>query len=492
MRTQFLKHAWLQFRRSPTLTQNVIQTVVLGLFGLYFLVIMLMLPFILRKVVEDEMPQEDFFMAVCGFLGFYFLSDLISRFFLQKFPVLAIKPYMALPIKRSQIVQYLLNRSMLNFFNFLPLFFFIPFIFIEIFPNYPEKAVGFILFSLGMILLNNFLAFGITKNMSLKGGWSGAIIVSIFVVFFLDYQGYFSLFDILKNSISAVIAQPLLSAIPLALAALLYGILFQFFKKQLYLENTKSEKQLLGANLSFGWFDRFGEAGKLMDLELKLMMRSKRARAYVLASFVLVIYPLFFLDYQKDYSDSPYVMLLVGLALTGMIAFNHGQLMLSWNSLHFDLLMSRGNTVKDLFKAKYYILALSCVFSYVLTLPYFFLFPLVPLYALAMLLFNATISVFGYMYLASYNSLRIDPNAGGAFSMDGFGAAHFLIGIPLIAVPCVIFFLGYEAGGKVGGLVAVGGTGLLGLLFNRQILDAIVDNFKENRYKLAAAFRKTQ
>ena len=490
MKTQLLKHAWLQFKRSPTLTQNVIQTIVLGFFALYFILTMIGLAFMLPTIIKEELPEQDLLVVTGGLIGYYFLTDLIMRFFLQKFPTLTIKPYLGLPIKKSGLSHYLLFRSLGSFFNILPFFFFIPFFFKNIVPVYPAEAVNFALFFIGTVLLNHFISFGIAKNMGVKGGWSGLIIFLLLLVFFLEYQGYFSLFNHLKNALAIVIANPILSAIPLLLSGGLYFVLHRFFKNQLYLEHTQSEKKLLGANLSIGWFERFGDAGKLMDLELKLMLRSKRARAYLMTSFIFLLYPLMFISPGMNVMDSPYIMIFVSLFLTGMIALNHGQLLLSWNSLHFDLLMSRGHTIYDIFSAKYYILVLSCLLTYILSFAYIFLAPKLILYSTVMLLFNMSVSVFAYMFLASYNSLRIDPNEGGAFSFDGFGAAHFLIGIPIMGVPCFIYWVGTKFGGEIMGLILLGVIGVLGIIFHKNLLGAAVNNFKKNRYKISAAFRK--
>lgn len=488
MKAQLLKHTWQQFVRSPTLTQNVIQTVVLGIFALYFILTMLGLAFLLRSIIEETWPGQNYLSVTGGLIGYYFLTDLITRFFLQKYPALAVKPYLALPIKKNGLAHYLLLRSLGSFFNFLPFFFFAPFFLKDILFIYPQFAFNYALFFVGMILFNNFLSFGITKNLAIKGGWSGLIIVGIMGLFFMEYQGYFSLFEYFKNVIGNILRNTYLSAVPLFLSGLLYFLLHRFFRQNLYLENVQSNQQLLGANLSIGWFDRFGDAGKLMDLELKLMLRSKRARAYLIFSIVMLLYPLLIIE--SDGSTGTFMLILCSLFTTGMLAMNHGQLILSWNSLHFDLLMSRGHTIHDIFKAKFYILILGCLLTYVLSLVYVLYSPKLVLYSTAMVFFNMTFSIFGYLFIASYNSLRIDPNSGGAFSFDGFGAAHYLIAIPLLLFPYGLFLIGNHFGGETGGLMLIGGLGLLGVIFHRQLLNGVVNNFKRNRYKISAAFRK--
>ncbi|MEM1124616.1 MAG: DUF5687 family protein, partial [Bacteroidota bacterium] len=473
MKTQLLKHAWLSFRRSPTLTRNIFQTILVSFLGVYFILVMLGLALGIRFFIEDALPGQDLLLVVGGGIGYYFLSDLLMRYFLQKFPTLAIKPYMALPIKKSSLSHYILQRSLSSFFNILPLFFLVPFFFKDILPTYPEVAVNFALFVVGMILLNNYVSLWISKSLAVKSSWSGLILFGVVLLFFLESQGYFSLFEHLKTRVSGILQSPFLSGLPLLFAVGWYLFLHRFFQKALNLERSPSEQNLLGANLAIGWFDRFGDAGKLMDLELKLILRSKRARAYVIPCFLIMLYPIFMLQTMEDVVDSPYMLLGIGMLLTSAIGINYGQIILSWNSLHFDLLMSRGHTIKDIFKAKYYFLALTCLLTFGLSLPYFVVLPPIALYTSVMLLYGLTFCLFGYLFLASYTALRIDPNEGGAFSFDGFGVSHYLIIFPILGLPFILFFLGEAAGGKAAGLLAIAIPSILMLVFHQQLLDAV-------------------
>lgn len=490
MKAQLLKHAWLQFSRSPALTRNIIQTILIGFFALYFVLLMIGAAVALRPILEDMLPGQDLLLVVGGLLGYYFVMDILMRYFIQKFPSLVVKPYLPLPFKKSSLSHYVLFWSLGSFFNLLPLFFLVPFFFKEILPAYPAEALNFALFSIGMVLFNNYLSLGISKYMAARSSWAGILIIGVMLLFFLEYQGSFSLFDYLKNGVAVVLASPLLSAIPLLLTGGIYLFLHRFFKEELYLEKTQSQQNLVGANLSIGWFDRFGDAGKLMDLELKLILRSKRARAYLITSGLFVLYPLFFLSMGEDAVSSPYILLMVGLFLTGMVGINHGQILLSWNSLHFDLLMSRGNTIHDIFKAKYYFLALACILFFAISIPYVLLNPKILLYSVVMLLYNLAFSLFGYLFLASYTALRVDPNEGGAFSFDGFGIAHYLIIFPIMALPFLLYLGGSTVGGEMGGLLAILLPSILMLIFYKSLLNSVVNNFRNHRHKIAAAFRK--
>lgn len=485
---QLLKFKWLQFWRSPTFSQSVVQNVILGLVGLYFIVNMLVAGFFMEEILEKIQPEGNMLTLVGGGLFYYALMDLIMRYFVQKFPVIDLKPYMTLPIKKSTLAHNLLLRSLGSFYNILPLCFLVPFFLRSVVGHFPAyQVISFVFLSVGIILFNNFLSFYIDKRMSIKGNWIGIILVAILVLFFCEYKGYISLFPYLQDMTTTLLESPLLSTIPLIFAGLVYFISHRFFVNNFNLGTQEGSRQLFTSALPIGIFNRFGKAGILMDLEIKLMLRSKRARTYLFMSPLFILYPFLFLEHLEN----PYALIFICLLLTGMIAMNHGQLMLSWNSLHFDLLQSRSYTYHDLFSAKYYVLAASCVILFILSLPYLFISRQLVAFNFVMMLCNMSFSIFAYMFLASYNSLRIDPNEGGAFAMSGFGAAHFLIVIPILVVPCLIYWGGALMGGKAGGLFLLGFLGLLGVLFHRQLIQWCVQNFKENRYTIGAAFRKT-
>jgi hypothetical protein len=485
----FLKHSWLSFRRSPALTQNVIQTIMLVFFGFYFALSFLIFGLVGGELIREVFPDRDVLGMAGAFLLLYFPIDVISRYFLQKFPTLTIKPYLLLPIPKKTMISYLLRRSLFGFFNILPLFLTVPFFLVEVIPHYQtQETLGFMLLVLGIILSSNFVAFWISKASDMNRTAPMVVLLLLFGWLFLEFKGIISFFPYLEAAALAFFSRPIVWPLPFLLAGGMYAYLYRYFKRHLTVE-SQSEGEAFVPNLSLGFFSRFGRAGKLMDLELRLLLRAKRARSYLILSLLVLFLPLA-MGLDDDGSISELTLLLFGLVMTGMIALNHGQLMLSWNSMHFDLLLTRGNTIKDIFRAKYYILVLSCLITYFLTLPYLFIHPGIVLFSTALLFINTSFSIYAYMVLASFNSLRIDPNEGNSLSMSGFGAAHYLIGLPIFAFPLVVYYGGAFFGGMTGGIAALLVVGVSATLMHHYVIDLCVKFFMQNRYKISAAFRK--
>jgi hypothetical protein len=109
-----------------------------------------------------------------------------------------------------------------------------------------------------------------------------------------------------------------------------------------------------------------------------------------------------------------------------------------------------------------------------------------------MFLYNIGIAVFIYMFLAGYNSKRIDLSKGAMMNYEGIGIAHFLIVIPIIFIPILIRWPLAHFGQPLLGEAMIGLLGLLGFVFHNQLIDLATRNFKRNRYKIMAAFRKKE
>src|SRR5690606_24421095 len=111
--------------------------------ALYFLVSFLFLGIALYPILKDTFPEQDPLVIVNSYLFYWFLIDVIMRFFFQKLPVMSVKPLLTLPIKRAKIVHYVLGKSVFSFFNILPLFAVVPFGVMLIINGYPIVSVVF-------------------------------------------------------------------------------------------------------------------------------------------------------------------------------------------------------------------------------------------------------------------------------------------------------------------------------------------------------------
>ena len=489
MFSKLLRNDWLALRRSSFWTQSLVQTIILGVFALYMLLQFTLLGFLGGKLIAELFPDENPVSVVNRALIYYFLADLLLRFFFQKYPSLQLQPYLTMNIKKRQLAQYLCAKSLVSIFNVAPLFFVIPFYFWTV---QPEIGVGaglhWLLMMLLLIGIVHYGSYWIDRNLGKSPALSLGLLGLSVLFLTLDYHGYFSLSKICEPFFTYV-HQHLVGLLGLGLTLfLLYRVVYLFLRRNAYVEVGPADSKARNVQ-DFAFFNQFGpEVGKLMQLEAKLIWRNRRSKAYLTISFIFLLYPLLLL--QSDLLDSNAMLILVGLLITGAFSLNYGQLLLSWNSTHFDFILAQNIRIEDYFQAKFTLLALSNVVLYVLSLPYAFFFPKMLLVNTVMFSFNTGITIFAYLFLALYSSRKMDMNKGGAFSFEGFGAAHYLIMFPLMFAPIFIYMIFRFIDQRTMGLIVIGLLGLLGLALRKYIMKKAIDKFAERKYRIGAKFKQ--
>src|SRR5690625_1331848 len=161
---QLISLEWKQFFRSKAMGQSLAIKILIGFLALYFMGSFLLLGLGTYFLLEETFPDRDPLKLVNDYLIFWFAADLIYRFFLQKLPVMNIKPLMIFPIKKSKIIHYLLGKTTFSFYNILPLFFFIPFSLVLLTKGYPPlNVISWLLTMIFLELSINYLNFLINK-----------------------------------------------------------------------------------------------------------------------------------------------------------------------------------------------------------------------------------------------------------------------------------------------------------------------------------------
>ncbi len=488
---QLFRNNWKQKKRSPFLGNSLGQKIVIGFLGAYLLLNFLALGLLIDVVLEKAFPGADPYLKFNGLLIYYFLMDIFMRFFLQEFPVLSIQPYLTLPVKRNTLVHFVLLRSIPTFFNLLPLLIIIPFFFKVVLPEYGVlAAIAWLLVVRSLTMLANFIGFYLKKNFEVKPLLAVLVLGVLGALFYLDQSGVLGLSKGFEDFTSAMLIQPFLALIPFGLALAVYSFVFNFFKNRIYLDTVSLERKTEEAGTyDFGFLSRFGKMGEMMQLEAKMLWRSKRSRTYAYMSAFFLLYPLFFLG--NPMMDSMGGKLGMSIFVTGIFAFNYAQLLLSWHSMHFDFILTRNITGRELLQSKYTLLAGATIVSFILSIPYIFLSKWFFFTLLAAMLFNVGWSIFMYMYIANHSSKKIDTSKGGAFNMEGFGAAHYVVMIPILAIPILLYYFPFGYMGKPYlGLLTVSLFGLLGIIFRNNILDWLVGEYEKKKHQIAAGFRE--
>ena len=248
----FILLEWKSFLRSASLGTNLAMKIFIGFFAVYFMVIFIAAGIGVFYILKEKgfEPLE----TVNKFMIYYLFADLIIRFFLQKMPVLNIKPLLTLPINRKTIVHYTLGKTALSFFNWSHAFFFLPFSIVLLLNGYPFLNV--FLWHIGIAALfyfNNFI--NVLVNNKSNVFFSVLIIVATFAL-----AHYFKLFDV------TVYTQPFFQGmyttvfvflIPFFLVTVSYYFAFHHFKSNLNLDEGLAKKSDVAKTENFTYLDKF-------------------------------------------------------------------------------------------------------------------------------------------------------------------------------------------------------------------------------------------
>ncbi|MFL0352914.1 DUF5687 family protein [Xanthomarina sp. GH4-25] len=484
----FINLEWKQYFRSAYWQKSMAINVLLVLVALYFVVTFLALGIALYPILKDAIPDQDPLVIVNSYLFYWFLADVIMRFFFQKLPVMSVKPLLTLPIKRPKVVHYVLRKSSFSFFNILPLFAIIPFGVTLIINGYPLVSVVFWMVTIFIItLIINYLNF-IIESISSETDLSYLpIIVFAGGLFAINYFNIISFSILTSNAVSSIYETPLLVVIPILILITLYVVNYKILKNKLYLDSSlKSKVQEVKAS-SLEWTRKFGDAAPFMQLDLKLIWRNKRPRSSVFILVIGLLYGLFFYP-NPAYQDKPWMFAFVGIFVTGIFLINFGQFIPAWDSGYYKMLMSQNIKYKQYLKSKYTLMAVSVIILFILSIPYVYFGWKILLAHFAAAVYNIGINTHVMLLGGSFNRKKIDLNQRAAFNYQGTGAVQWLIGIPLMLLPLAIFGVCYYFFSFEIGCLVLTILGVIGIVFHQKLMNAITEKYLDSKYKMIQAF----
>jgi hypothetical protein len=484
----FLNLEWKQFFRSASFGKGIAIKILMLFLALYFMVTFLAIGVALYPLLKKAFPEKDPFIIVNGFIFYWIIMDLLIRFFFQKLPVMSVKPLLPLPIKRSKVVNYVLGKSALSFFNFLPLFAIVPFGITLILKDYSISSVlTWMLLLFIMALINNFLNF-IIESLTAESELSFLpLLVAAGILFSVDYFNILSLSGAVSKGIIAITNNPVLIIIPVLVLIGLYWYNFKILKGKLYLDNSLKSKTQEVKTSDLAWTRRFGDVAPFMQLDLKLIWRNKRPRSSVFILIIGLLYGLFFYP-NPAYKDMAFIYGFVGIFVTGIFLINFGQFIPAWDSGYYKLLMSQNIKYRDYLKSKFVLMALSVILLFVLSIPYVYFGWKILLAHFAAAIYNIGFNAHVILFAGSFNRKKIDLNQRAAFNYQGTGAVQWLLGIPLLLVPMGIFSLFYFLINFESGIAAIIICGLVGIIFHQKLMTFITLKYLDSKYKMIDAF----
>jgi len=487
----FIRHQFKEMFRSKVWQKNLILNIILGFFLMIIIVEVLIGGIVLADKFQEIFPDEDPVKKFNGFLLYYFTFDLVLRYFMQKVPIMSVQPYLHLPVKISSLINYVLSKSLLSFFNFLPLIFVIPMAFFQFIDYYPLSSVWIWIISIFLIALtNNFLIVYLKKQLVANPKVVGIFgLVLAFLVLF-DYLNIISLSTFSTLIFGELLNYPLLIFVPVVLLIFVYSINFFFLKSHLYPEEIKIRKDKKVDSISnIKYLKTLGKTGTLVSLELKLWWRHKRTKTIIYMLPLFLLYGFFFYP-QEIYSDGFGFLIFIGVFISGGLMLNYTNYAFSYESNYFDAILANNINIKEYLRVKLVIAIIISTICFIVTIPYVFFGLKILIINFAAWLYCIGCLSFVLLFTATYNKKRMDLTKGAVFNYQGIGVSNWLAMLPAFLLPIFIYLPFGLTGIPFTGILLIGLTGFIGLLFQKSLLNLIVKQFFKRKYLMAEGFRE--
>lgn len=490
MLSVFLVHQWKAFWRSRNKGASIAAQIFMGLAFLYLLVLSIGIGFGMELIIEQLFPEKDVFYVFNGFILYYFAVDFLLRMQLQELPTLSIIPYLHLKIPKYKIVRFLNVRSLFSAFNILPLFIFIPFCCTAVAEIYGAfTATMYIVAIVSLCGFNNYTVMYIKRltTLSVK-----AILMVVSVILTLAALEYLKVFSIsaISNRVFDFLSLHPSTGFFFSIAALAPLLInTAYLRSNMYTEELgMTEIKKTGTDYPF--LDRFGAAGVLAALEIKLIFRHKRTRSALIMSLFFMAYGFIF--YKKDLIEAGHINLIIFSAvfMTGSSISMYGQFMFGWQAAHFDGLMVNKIKLRNFIAAKLLLFTImSTIAMFIISL--YGLISIKILYIqFAAYLYNIGIGAIIVLYLATWNSKAIDLSKGSTFNYQGISASQFILIIPYFLTPYLLYLPFSYAGHPYWGITCLGLAGLTAVCTRNYWIKLLVIELAKRKYSITEGFRE--
>lgn len=485
---KFFYLEWKSFFRSSALTGNLVLKIFMIIGAIYFIGMFLLLGFGGYHILKENSPDDPLWI-VNKYMIYYLLADLVVRLFLQKIPVINIKPLLTLPIKRSTIVHFALGKTILSFFNYVHFFFLLPFAITLAYNGYDSMGALFWFVGIAAIIyINNFLNILLNNKDNLFIGFMAILAL-------LAGLQYFNIFDITDYTVSffqGLFSTKYLFILPLLVLGALWYYSFLYFRSHLYLDTGLTGKQKEANTEDYTWLNRYGTLGTFLKNDIKLIRRNKRARTAVLMSAVFLLYGLLFFTGAFEAYDNSFMHMFAAIFVTGGFLFTFGQFVPSWDSAYYPLMMSQNIQYREYISSKWWLVVIGTIISTILASFYLFFGLDIYLMIIAAGIFNIGVNshlvLLGGAYIKTPIDLTSSKQAFG--DKKSFNVKTLLLSLPKMLLPMALYALGEGLIGKHMGVVLVIIAGVLGFAFRNKVFSVIERIYKTEKHETLSAYKQ--
>ena len=440
----------------------------------------------------DTNSMEPYHIMNSGLI-FILALDFILRFPLQKTPTQEVKPYLLLPVKRNTVIDFLLIRSGLSSYNFFWLFLFVPFAIITL-PKF-FGIWGVITYCTGIWLLmvfNNYWfllcrtligerLWWICLPVLVYGGIAAGLLIpdkSPIGDFFINLgEGY------IKGNLLAFVGT-------LVAIIILWFINRKMMAGLVYDELNKVEDTKVNAS-EYKFFEKYGEVGEYMRLELKMLLRNKVCKNSLRMVIIVVVAFSLILGFTDIYDGTGMknFITVYNFAIFGILFLLQ---IMSYEGNYIDGLMSRKESIYSLLRAKYMLYSIGILLPLILSIPAMVMGKIEVLTAFSWAIFTIGFIYFCLFQMAVYNTKTVPLNVKLAGRQNTGTGLQNLISFATFGIPLLLYAVLKMTIGETATAWMLLAIGIVFILTSRFWLKNVYDRFMKRRYKNMEGFRDSR
>ena len=440
------KHQWKAFKRHPMYERSMALKILTYFMFLFFGLYLFLIGFLIYGFLSKNGVYNNAIDSFNYILLYLFLFDFTLKYLAKKSQTMQLVPYLTLPIRRNTLFTFLLVKEFTNMWNSYFIFMLVSFAFKAIPPYYGYAGVFFYLLFFYILSIGNSLLVNIANRLSNRSGWYlflPIIIVSAIVgitfipgvnieVGIVQACAY-----ILEKNIMAWI-------IILLVVGALWKINISMMNVELYKDLQGRMVSVAGTSFNLPFIDRLGAIGKMINLEIKMILRSRRVKFQMYMLIFCTIYYILIIINTTIFREVLFQQLFFTIFMIGGLGAIMAQFIFTYESSFFDGLMTRKISLLDILKAKYILYCSYSILFFAVLMIFVFTGTLDFLFLISVFFYATGLFYFLMFQNAVYNKCYYNHSDSIFFNWKGQSSRMWMISSFSLFVP-VVFVLILEA-----------------------------------------------
>lgn len=479
----------LEEKRSPLYNQGKI-TKCLTYLSVAFVAIYLLFLSVTLALASHELRRVTAYEFMYCFLPFLCILDFSFRFVFQTTPAQQVKPFILMPIKRMDCIDYFVIQQLRSLGNLIWMILYIPFAIMAI--VFVEGIGTTLLFLLGLYVIELTVCqlYSITRSLINSNALWTLITIPLALLVFLP--SFFCSTFTLASILSALTdSYAKLGNLLCNMNLLVWGVLLailaiciqanRMIQYRLVYSELTLESQHVKANTRISE-SRYGVTGKLAKIEMLSIIRNKNVRKSFLTANILILLFSFLCAFTQMYDDIGMTTfwIIYNFDILGMMSLLRT---MTFEGNYIEALMMGHCTLKRLIETKYYVFSAYLIVPFIMMLPLVFTGKISFFLLFSLLLFTVGPINLLYLQMAVHNKQTqpLNEKFTGKIKIENNWRALVIqticLTVPLFLIKLLSLFISTNFIA-----LTLGTIGIIFIYFHKRIINNIYSRLMARKY----------